>query len=455
MIRKVIFTIVITLILIGLEVHPALSQVVGNPQQPATPIQHFVMVMQENHSFDNYFGTYPGADGLPVGVKMPVDPNNPNAGTVEPWHIGKSSITDISHSLSTYKDQYNNGKMNGFVSALNQRNQDGRLAMGYYNDQELPYYWNLADHYVLFDRFFSSAKDGSFSNHMYSVAAIPPIKNAGVELSTYLADKPTIFDRLQASGVSWKFYVQNYDPTITYRDLGTSGSRASQVIWVPLLNFDRFLDNPDLASHIVNLDQYYIDLNNNNLPAVSYIIPSGASEHPPGSQETGQRFVKTLIQELMRSSSWNSSAFMLVYDDWGGWYDHVTPPVVDEFGYGPRVPALLVSPYAKEGFIDNTELDFTSILKFIEYNWGLPALADRDAKANNILTAFDFKQPIRSAQFLPLSREVTPLSIKSPTIYIYFTYGFGSILALVSIGFASIRTRKQNTSNKKEVENEK
>jgi phospholipase C len=128
---------------------------------------------------------------------------------------------------------------------------------------------------------------------------------------------------------------------------------------------------------------------------------------------------------------------------------------VDEFGYGPRVPALLVSPYAKEGFIDNTELDFTSILKFIEYNWGLPALADRDAKANNILTAFDFKQPIRSAQFLPLSREVTPLSIKSPTIYIYFTYGFGSILALVSIGFASIRTRKQNTSNKKEVENEK
>ena len=111
----------------------------------------------------------------------------------------------------------------------------------------------------------------------------------------YLADKPTIFDRLQEAGISWKFYVQNYDPTITYRNLGTSGNRASQVIWVPLLNFDRFLDNPDLASHIVNLDQYYIDLNNDDLPAVSYIIPSGASEHPPGSLETGQRFVKTLI----------------------------------------------------------------------------------------------------------------------------------------------------------------
>jgi phospholipase C len=290
---------------------------------------------------------------------------------------------------------------------------------------------------------------------MYSVAAIPPIKNSGEELSNYLADKLTIFDRLQAAGISWKFYVQNYDPTITYRNLGTSGNRASQVIWVPLLNFDRFLDNPDLASHIVNLDQYYIDLKNNNLPAVSFITPSGASEHPPGSLETGQRFVKTLIQELMRSSFWDNSAFMLVYDDWGGWYDHVAPPEVDEYGYGPRVPAILVSPYAKESYIDSTELDFTSILKFIEYNWGLEALADRDANANNILTAFDFNQTPRSAQFLPLSREVAPITIKSPTTKIYLTYGLGSILALLSIGFAAIKTRKLKVSPKMEGENEK
>lgn len=455
MIRKVVFPIFIALILIVLEVQPAISQVGSNSQQPATPIEHFVMIMQENHTFDNYFGTYPGADGIPEGLKMPIDPNDPNAGTVEPWHIGKASITDLNHSLSTFKDQFNNGKMDGFVWALNKRNQDGRLAMGYYDDRDLPYYWNLADHYVLFDRFFSSAKDGSFANHMYSVAAIPPIKNSGEELSNYLADKPTIFDRLQEAGISWKFYVQNYDPTITYRNLGTSGNRASQVIWVPLLNFDRFLDNPDLASHIVNLDQYYIDLKNDDLPAVSFITPSGASEHPPGSLETGQRFVKTLIQELMRSSFWDTSAFMLVYDDWGGWYDHVAPPEVDEYGYGPRVPALLVSPFAKEGFIDSTELDFTSILKFIEYNWGLEALAERDANANNILTAFDFSQPLRSAQFLPLSREVAPITIKSPTTKIYFTYGFGSILALVTIGFAAIKTRKLKITQKGEVDDEK
>lgn len=411
--------------------------------------------MQENHSFDNYFGTYPGADGFPANIKMPVNPSDPNAGVVEPWHIGDTSITDLSHSVNTYKEQFNNGKMDGFVSALNKRNQNGRLAMGYYDDRDLPYYWNLADHYVLFDRFFSSAKDGSFANHMYAVAAIPPSSKSGEELAASLADTPTIFDRLQAAGISWKFYVQNYDPTITYRNLGTSGNRASQVIWVPLLNFSRFLDNPELASHIVDLDQYYTDLQNNDLPSVAYIIPSGASEHPPSSLETGQRFVKTIIQELMRSSSWESSAFLLTYDDWGGWYDHVVPTQVDEYGYGPRVPALLVSPYAKAGYVDNTELDFTSILKFIENNWGVAALSSRDAKANSFSNAFDFSQKPREPQFLPLTREVSSPVIASPAKVIYFTYGIGILLAIAAIGFASIRTRKLSSYPTKEHENEK
>ena len=409
----------------------------------STPIEHFVFLMQENHTFDNYFGTYPGADGFPAGTKMPIDPKNPNSGYVEPWHIGSSTITDLSHSASTFRDQFNDGKMDGFVSALNKRNQDGRLAMGYYDDREIPYYWNLADNYVLFDRLFSSAKDGSFSNHMFSIAAIPAEKKPGEELSNYLATKQTIFDRLQAAGVSWKVYVQNYDPTITYRNLDVSGNRASQVIWVPLLNFNRFIEDPELSSHIVNLNEYYQDLKNDTLPAVSYIVPSGASEHPPGNLETGQRFVKTLIQELMRSSSWNSSAFMFAYDDWGGWYDHVNPPKVDEFGYGPRVPGLLISPYAKKGFIDHTELDFTSVLKFIETNWGVDPLTERDANANNLLTAFDFQSSPRAPQFLPLTRETAIETVKSPARNIYLTYGFGSVFAIGSVVFASLRSKKK------------
>ncbi len=126
--------------------------------------------------------------------------------------------------------------------------------------------------------------------------------------------------------------------------MASQGNKGSQVIWVPLLNFDRFIDDPTLASHIVDLSQYYVDLRKGTLPAVSYIVPSGTSEHPPEYPATGERQVKNLVQELMRSSVWNSSAFMLLYDDWGGWYDHVVPPQVDAYGYGLRVPALLVSP---------------------------------------------------------------------------------------------------------------
>jgi phospholipase C len=315
--------------------------------------------------------------------------------------------------------------------------------MGYYDGSDIPYYWNLADEYVLFDRFFSSAKDGSFSNHMYWVAAIPPGDGKGEELAKSLANSPTIFDRLQEAGISWKFYVQNYDPTITYRNLGNVGNRASQVVWVPLLNIDRFLDDPDLSSHIVDLNEYFVDLENGTLPAVAYIIPSGASEHPPQYPATGQRFVKNLIQELMRSSSWESSAFLLTYDDWGGWYDHVAPPQVDKYGYGPRVPTLLVSPYARRGHIDSTELDFTSILKFIEENWNLEPLAERDAKANNFLTAFDFEQTPRSPQFLPSTRETATTLKKAPTIVIYSAYGLALVLSVLAVGVAILRSMRQ------------
>jgi len=277
MIRRVLLAISLVLILSGYLPISVQAATDAQDHQPSTPIQHLVVLMQENHTFDNYFGTYPGANGIPADIKMPVDPTNPSAGYVVPWHIGNATITDLSHSAATFRDQYNNGKMDAFVSTLNSRNQDGKLAMGYYDGQDIPYYWNLADNYVLFDQFYSSAKDGSFGNHMYWVAGLPGIAPKGVKLSDYLANVPTIFDSLQAAGVSWKFYVQNYDPTITYRDVGTSGNRQSQVIWVPLLNFDRFIDDPKLSGHIVDLSQYYIDLHDGTLPSVAYIVPSGAS----------------------------------------------------------------------------------------------------------------------------------------------------------------------------------
>lgn len=451
MIRSGLFSIVLNILLIAAQLSPVQAASIHATIQTKTPIEHLLVLLQENHSFDNYFGTYKGADGLPKGITMPVDPTNPKAGTVEPWYLGNTTITDLSHSSATFHDQFNNGKMDGFVSALNQRNQNGRLAMGYFDDRVIPYYWNLADHYVLFDQFFSSAKDGSFANHMYWVAGALPTADRGQKLSDKLANVPTIFDRLQEAGVSWKFYVQNYDPTITYRNVGTSGNRSSQVIWVPLLNYDRFLDDPRLSSHIVDLSQYFVDLSQGTLPSVAYIVPSGASEHPPSNLESGQKFVKTLIQELMRSSYWNKSAFLLSYDDWGGWFDHVNPPQVDENGYGLRVPALLVSPYAKEGHIDHTRLDFTSILKFIEENWGVKPLADRDMNANNFLSAFDFNQAPRQADFLPFTRETTATVKKDPSIVIYVVYGLALFLAILTILFAFIRSYRTKLRQTRKV----
>ena len=220
--RSRVLAFVLTCLLGLSQMSPAQA---AAPVKTKTPIQHFVFIMQENHTFDNYFGTYPGADGIPAGTKMPVDPQNPQAGFVEPWHIGTATITDLSHNGNTFRDQFDNGKMDGFVSALNLRRENGRTSMGYYDDRDIPYYWNLADHYVLFDRFFSSAPNGSFINHFYSVAAVPPGAENPVDIYGRVRDVPTIFDRLQAAGISWKFYVQNYDPTITYRHLQGVGSR--------------------------------------------------------------------------------------------------------------------------------------------------------------------------------------------------------------------------------------
>jgi len=411
-----------------------------------TPIEHFIVLMQENHSFDNYFGTYPGADGIPEGTCIPVDPTDEQATCIEPFHLGDNEVemADPDHSESTHRLQYNQGKMDGFVWALEQRNQDGRLAMGYYDERDLPFHWNVADEYVLFDRFFSSAAGGSLINHLYWVAAGPG-EEKGRDQQEVLAETPTIFDRLQDAGISWKFYIQNYDPDITYRTVHLfPGNRSSQVIWAPLLNFDRFLDDPELSNNIVDMEEYFRDLIDGTLPQVAFMVPSGPSEHPPSNVGSGQRFVKNLLQALMQSDYWLSSAFLWAYDDWGGWYDHVPPPQVDEYGYGFRVPALLVSAYARRGFIDSTTLDYTSILKFIEDNWYLPPLAERDANANSIVSAFDFTQVARPAAFLPLERVTDSVTAKAEPRrnVIYLAYGGVLLLATALILLAALRLRE-------------
>jgi phospholipase C len=406
--------------------------------EPRTPIRHFINLMQENHSFDNYFGTYPGADGLPTDVCMPADLDDRAEGCVKPFHLAKRPITDLGHSREVFERQYRKGRMDGFVSAYRHEGLNGENAMGYYDDRDLPYYWNVADRYVLFDRFFTSAAAGSVWNHMFWVTGTPGNYQADLIPKGGFKDLPTIFDRLEEAGVSWKFYVQNYDPTINFRtaDDPSKGDKVSQVIWVPPLLYARFVDDPELSSHIVDLDEYYRDLRRGTLPAVSYIVPSGASEHPPGSIQAGERFVRGLLNALAASSAWSSSAFTWTYDDWGGWYDHVKPPKVDRFGYGFRAPALLVSAYAKRGEVVHTQLDFTSILRFIEDNWNLEPLAERDANANSIADGFDFTRPPRPAEFIPAERAPRdpPEAAKRPVIYV--AYGIALLFAGALLGFS-------------------
>jgi phospholipase C len=416
---------------------------------PRTPIHHFISLMQENHTFDNYFGTYPGVDGIPPGTCVPIDPSKGREPCFKPFHIGTNSIAprDLDHSAATAQLQYNGGRMDGFISALKRRNQDGRLALGYRNGDDLPFYWNLADQYVLYDRFFSSAKGGSYLNHVYWVSASPGPFGRDRVPAEGLGNLPTIFDRLQKAHVSWKFYVQHYDPNLNYRTFEKfPGNRASQVIWVPILNFARYLDDPAIMRHVVPLSEYYSDLANGTLPEVSYIVPSGPSEHPPSNLASGQAFVRGLINALMDSTSWRSSAFLLAYDDWGGWYDHVKPPHVDAYGYGFRVPAILVSPFARQGHVDSTTLDFTSILRFIEDNWGLRPLTRRDATAKSIASGFDFRAGPRVASFVSPHRGPAEEESRVVRYRVYLLYlGALALPVLIVVGAMGVRMRRRRT----------
>jgi phospholipase C len=414
-----------------------------------TPIKHFLFLMQENHSFDNYFGTYPGADGFPAGTCVPIRVAAPKGECVKPYRIDGSAISDLGHTAAVFRAEYNRGANNGFVEAFADEGDPTRQAMGYYDAEDLPYYWNVADNYVLFDRFFTSAGGGSVWNHMYWVAGVPGNPAGDSIPAAGFGAIPTIFDRLEAKGISWKFYVQNYDPAVTFRTYRSvdDANKGAQVVWVPLLGYARYLDDPALSRHIVPLEEYYTDLADGTLPSVAYIVPSGASEHPPGSISAGERFVRSLHTALMRSSAWSSSAFLWTYDDWGGWYDHVAPPQVDAYGYGYRAPALLVSAYARKGYVDSTELDFTSGLKFIQENWAVAPLAERDRKAKNFLSAFDFSAPPRPAELLADSR-TKPAETRSYQRVIYLSYGLGILVAALLIALTRVRLRPRRAADR-------
>ncbi len=203
----------------------------------------------------------------------------------------------------------------------------------------------------------------------------------------------------------------------------------------------RFRDGGALAGQVVDLSQYYLDLRNGTLPAVSYIVTTNSSENPPAGPNAGSRTLRKVTTELMKSSAWSTSAMMWTYDGWGGWYDHVPPPKVDSRGYGFRVPALLVSPYAKKGEVDHTVLDYTSMLRFIETNWKLAPLSTRDKQSAGLASAFDFTAAPRPPASLPWTwpAPVVRAATNSPAPVIYSIYGVAAALAIAIVGLAILR----------------
>jgi phospholipase C len=399
---------------------------------PTTPIEHFVVLMQENHSFDNYFGTFPGADGIPRGTCMPVGSSSSERPCVRPFHAERGGGPDLPHDVRVHRAQLARGAMDGFIRGVSTGRQRPELGvMAHYTGRDLPFYWNVARKYVLFDHWFAAAPGGSVPNRLSWVSGTPGGRSDSIPEGGF-GHLPTIFDRLERRGVSWKFYVEDYNPR---RSFGAGhADTSSQAVRVPLLNFPRYVRNPRLLRHIVDLDEYYDDVRDGTLPAVAYIAPAGGSEHPPRPPQTGQTLVRTLLTALARSPVWRRSAFMWTYDEWGGWFDHVRPPA----GRGFRVPALLVSPYAREGEVDSTVLDHTSILRFIEDNWGLAPLTRRDARANGLSQAFDFGRPARRPEIVAAVRGESENAEPRRWI-IYLWYGAGVLLSVFLIARARRR----------------
>lgn len=391
--------------------------------RPRTPIEHFVYLMQGDRTFDHYFGTYPGADGLTAGTRQPLDPAHPGAGLVAPYPLHGSPPLSPGAGPRLVRQQYDDGRMDAFVAAFERQGRDGRMAMGHYDRRDLPFYWNAADRYELLDHFFASSLDGTRANRAHWVTGTPDLSG------------PTVFDRLQEAGVSWKFYVQNYDPKQTYR---SSGTPATQTVRVPLLDIPRFVDDRTLNSHLVDLGQYYRDLDQGTLPSVAFVASSGSGERSARSVPAGQRLVRELTSQLMVSRYWSSSALLWSYDGSGGWYDHVKPPA----GRGLRVPALLVSPYVARGKVRHEPFEAASALRFVTDNWGLRPLGGRAAQVRSLAGAFDFSAPPRRAELIPAGvREPPPPVARPPSpAPVYTVYG-GASLLVAGLLWGAVRPR--------------
>jgi phospholipase C len=361
-----------------------------------TPVQHVVFILKENHTFDNYFATFPGADGTLTGEKK-------NGRIVDLTH-SPASLADINHTYHAAVVSIDGGLMNGF-NLIRGAVQNGRLInYSHYDQSDIPNYWEMAQNYALADRFFTSVKGPSFPNHLFTLAAssagardnpngniwgcdappgvtVPVLQaNGKIKNERPCFDIRTLADSLDAAHLTWRYYGP---------PPGTPGG-----IWSEFDAIRHIRYSPEWRTNVVRNAQFFVDLQNGELPNVSWITTSKeTSEHPSrGDQCAGENSSVRIVDAVMASSAWDSTVIFISWDDFGGWYDHVAPPQVDALGLGPRVPLLIVSPWVKSGYIEHRTLEFSSVVRYIEDNFDLPYLTARDAGSDTMDDAFDYTQ---------------------------------------------------------------
>jgi phospholipase C len=369
-------------------------------------IQHIVFLLKENRSFDTYFGTFPGAEGATSGVIS-------NGQRMVLRRTPDRMPRDLGHDWEDALKAINGGQMDHFDQVRNGNVKGDFLSMSQFLAADIPNYWSYAQHFTLADHMFSSLTGPSFPNHLYTVAAqsagvinnpnsfiwgCDANQNARVDVvdanNTVTRqypcfDVPTLTDSLDGAKVSWKYYA----PT----------RNQHGYIWSVLDAIHHVRFGPEWTTNVVPFSQFVHDAAAGTLPAVSWVVPDfEVSEHPTVdafagtsmnvSACAGENWTVSQINAVMQGPSWPTTAIVLTWDDFGGFYDHVPPPTVDKFGLGPRVPLIVISPYSREGVVSHTEYEFASVLRLIEDRHKLKALGARDAEANSLLDMFDFTQ---------------------------------------------------------------
>jgi phospholipase C len=411
-------------------------------------INHVVVIYLENHSFDNLYGEFAGAEGLsaaggafkqisatgtafttlPQVNGSPIPTNLPNAPFNIDTYVPASTATrDLVHRYYQEQMQIDGGKMDRFAQVSDAQG----LSMGYYHTSGLPLAAEAAK-YTLADHFFHSAFGGSFLNHIFLVAAAAPVfPNAPSSIvavldasgnlvtdgavtpdgfavntsftvntphpSTAAANTlvpnqtiPTIGDRMDDASVTWAWYSGGWNDALAGR-----ADPLFQFHHQPFAFFAKYADGTAAkAQHLKDEADFIAAATAGTLPAVSFVKPLGANNEHPGYTDlmTGENHTLQLINAVRNGPNWKDAAIIITYDEHGGFWDHVAPPVIDKWGPGSRVPTLIISPYARKGYVDHTQYETVSILSFVETRFHLTPLNSRDSKAANLTNAFDFSQ---------------------------------------------------------------